>query len=1055
MYNTSITMLSQEEKVTVSFNDTPLDEVLSFLLKGRNLSWTYNDDVVVIYKRAEEVPKKNEIAADSTVTPALLTGKVTDAAGSPLPGVTVQVKGINQGTTTDADGKFVLPKVANGQILVISSVGFETRELIVNGRSILAQLNIDVSKLDETIVIAYGTTTRRLSTSNVSTIKAKDIEKQPVTNPLLALQGRVPGLVVTQSTGMPGTHVTVRIQGQNSIGRGNDPLYVIDGVPYFSQNLGTFQGASILGASINGGQLTAGNPLNYVNPTDIESIDILKDADATAIYGSRAANGAILITTKKGHSGATKVDVTLQKGWAEVGHFIDLLDSQQYMEMRREAINNDNATVSSRDYDLNGLWDTTRYTDWQKILIGGTAQHSRYSASVSGGAANTQYLVSGTYNRETTVFPGNFADTKGSVHFSINNTSQNQRFRLQVNSNYMINNSNLPAFDLTPNILLAPVAPALYNVDGSLNWAPDEKANGRSSWINPLAQLYRIYNSKATNLISNAILSYRIMPNLELKSSFGYTNLVANQYSADLIDYVAPENRPNYFRSALFSFNTAKSWIIEPQLSYNRSLGKGAIELLLGGTIQQQDNEGQQIDAVGQPNDQLLRNITAANAIYPSGADISSYKYNAVFGRLNYNWKDKYIINLVARRDGSSRFGDDNKFHNFGSIGGAWIFSEETSIRNNIPFMSFGKLRGSYGSTGSDQIGNYQYLDLYMVYNPGANYQGVISLEPTGLSNPHLRWEETRKLQLGLDVGFISNRILFSATYVRNRSSNQLLSYNLPIITGFVGVTRNFPALVQNIAWEFTVSTENIQNASLKWSTNINLTVPNNKVLSFPDLSTSSYRNRITIGRPLEEGRFFRTYRFYGVDPTSGLYQVYTSDGKPTSTPEPPKDYAVSISSKPRLYGGMQNSLSYKGIQLDFLLQFTIQKYFNFSPGNTRTTPGYFNKGLGNQPVSVLSRWQKPGDITSVERFHYNSAFAPAGDLAIQDMSFVRLKNLSISYQLSDKLIKKSWIKQCRLFMNAQNVFTITKYDGLDPESFNITTLPPLRVVALGIQLGL
>jgi TonB-linked SusC/RagA family outer membrane protein len=1051
MYNTSITMLNQDEKVTVSFKDTPLDDVLSFLLKGRNLSWTYNDDVVVIYKKVEEPSKKNEV--DSTVTPSLLTGKVTDAAGSPLPGVTVQVKGSNQGATTDGDGKFTLAKIKNGDVLVISSVGFETRTLEVKGRSVLAQLNVQVSSLDETVVIAYGTTTQRLSTSNIGTIKAKDIEKQPINNPLLALQGRIPGLVVTQANGLPGSQITVRIQGQNSIGNGNDPLYIIDGVPYQSQNLGTFLGSSILGSF----RSTAGNPLSFINSADIESIDVLKDADATAIYGSRAANGAILITTKKGAIGSTRVDINLQQGWGQVGRFIDLMNSSEYLLMRKEAKKNDNEPISAADYDLNGLWDTSRYTNWQKTLIGGTAQYSQYSGSVSGGNPNMQYLVGGTFHRETTVYPGSFADTKGSIHFNINGSSNSQNFRLQLTGSYLVNKSNLPTNDLTNHIFLAPVAPPLYNSDGTLNWAPDPNMNGNSSWTNPLSEIYIPFESKTTSLVSNGTVSYRITPQLELKSSFGYTSLVSNQFSASLISSTPPESWPNFFRYALFSSNTSKSWIIEPQLSYLKNIKRGKLELLLGATIQQQDNEGQGIVATGQPNDQLLRSIAASTAIYPNGSDISTYKYVAGFGRLNYNWKDKYIINIVARRDGSSRFGDKNKFHSFASFGGAWIFSQETFFANKISFLSFGKIRGSYGNTGSDQIGNYQYLNLYQPYRTGNPYQGGSALISTGLPNPYLQWEQTRKLQIGLDLGFINNKILINATYVRNRSSNQLLSYNLPIITGFTGIYNNFPALIQNKSLEFSLYTQNIVTKSIKWNSNINLTFPSNKLLEFPDLINSSYNNQLAIGRSLEEGYNFKTYQFYGVDPTTGIYQVYDQHGKPTTTPSYPSDATVFITSKPKLYGGIQQNIEYKGVQLEVFLQFTIQKYFNYLGGATQSLPGHFRRGEGNQPTSLLSRWQKPGDITTIQRFSANDlfyAYSP-GDQAYQDVSFLRLKNLSISYDLSEKLVRSLKLNSCRLSLSAQNLITFTKYKGLDPESFNISTLPPLRIVTANLKLGL
>ncbi len=508
-------------------------------------------------------------------------GKVTDADGKPIPGVTVQLKGRTLGTTTDVDGRFILPKVAIGETLVISSIGFEKREVIVRGKSILAQLNVDVNKLDETIVVAYGTTTQRLSTGNIASIKAKDIEKQPVNNPLLALQGRVPGLFITQTNGLPGGGVTVRIQGQNSLYNGSGPLYVVDGIPYPSE-IPPPLGLGPLGSSggLSNGTVigTNGSALSLINPSDIESIDILKDADATSIYGSRAANGAILITTKKGKVGKTTFDVNLQHGRGNVTRKLDMLNTQQYVQMRKEAFVNDNVIPTIDNAPDLLLWDTTRYTDWQKTLIGGTALFTNMNASLSGGTAGIQYLVRGTYQKETSVFPGNFKDQKGAIHFSINSTSTNQKFNFRLTGSYMLDNNQLPRSDLTStSIWLEPNAPSLYNADGSLNWMPT--ASGNSTWDNPLASLYRTYQNKTTNLLGNATLSYRILPDLEIRSNFGANNIQTNELQLTPLTVQRPEYRPFSQRYGAYSDKTIKSLIIEPQLNYKRKISRGILRL--------------------------------------------------------------------------------------------------------------------------------------------------------------------------------------------------------------------------------------------------------------------------------------------------------------------------------------------------------------------------------------------------------------------------------------------------------------------------------------------
>lgn len=1050
MYNTSITMLDQEEKVTVSFKDAPLDDVLTFLLKGRNLSWTYNDDVVVIYKKVEEPPKKKEVTEDSTVTPALLTGKVTDAVGSPLSGATVQVKGNGQGTMTDADGKFMLTKVANGEVLIISSIGYETRAVTVKGRSLLAQLNVLVSGLDETVVIAYGTTTKRMLVGNVNTVKGEDIAKQPVNNPLLALQGRVPGLFITQNTGVAGGAVTVQIQGQNSISSGNDPLYVIDGVPYISQ-------LPIVGAE---NIILGGNPLNFINVADIESIDILKDADATAIYGSRAANGAILITTRKGKVGRTTININLQQGWGEVTRKLDVLDRREYLDMRYEAYSNDNIDWRSPDLSVNDLkvWDTTRSTDWQKTLIGGTAQYTNINAGISGGTAAVQYVAAGTYHRETTVFPGEATDQRGSLHFNINNTSSNQKLRFQLSGNYMVDNNRLPSADMTSLAIRSePVAPALYNADGSLNWAPN--ASGTSTWFNPLVPMQNTYKNKTNNLVSNIMLSYSILAGLDIQISAGYTNIQTTTITPTPLTSNRPEDRPYTPRSAIYGDRDLDSWIIEPQLSYSMRIGKGKLESLAGASIQQNRSMAETITGVGYNSDLVLEDVKSAAELTAASTSVK-YKYNALFGRLSYNWRDKYIINLTGRRDGSSRFGSINQFHNFGSAGLAWVFSQEAWLQRKPSLLSFGKLRVSYGTTGNDQITDYRFLSLYYTNSAGyLPYQNSTGLAVGNLSNPYLQWEETRKWQLGIDLGFLNDRILLNATYALNRSSNQLLGYRLPSITGFDNISQNFPATVQNTSWEFQLNTSNIKRDAFSWRSSLNLTIPRNKLISFPDLATSSYATQLIIGQPLG---ITKIYHFVGVDPGTGLYQVVDSQGKPTSSPNNLTDRNNIVSTLPSFYGGVQNSIRYKGLELDFLFQFVKQIGPNILFNNGVLPPGAFSSGYSNQPASVTARWRKPGDIAPIMRYSSSRSslipqvsIARNSDAGYSDASYIRLKNLSLSWQLPLKWQQKALLNNCKIYFQGQNLLTITKFKGIDPENRSITYLPPLRILTIGIQVGL
>jgi TonB-linked SusC/RagA family outer membrane protein len=910
--------------------------------------------------------------------------------------------------------------------------------------------------LDEVQVIAYGVTSQRLNTGNVSAVNAETISKQPVNNPLLALSGRVPGLQINQVNGFAGSGVSVQIQGQNSITQGNDPFYVIDGVPYFSQllpNLG-----NILGTSRSSGLSVAnnGNPLSFINPQDIESISILKDADATAIYGSRAANGAILITTKKGKAGGTKVNVNLQSGVGKVPKFIKLLNTPEYVEMRNEALKNDGITSpSATDYDINGTWDKTRYTDWQKELIGGSAKYNDLQGSISGGNDNTQFLIGSGYHRETTVFPGDFNDTKGSLRFNLHNISNDKKFQVSLSASYLAENNKLPAVDLTQYAMIsAPNAPSLYNSDGSINWAPD--ASGNSSWgfNQPAAlQLYK-YKVATNNLISNFLMSYQISNGLSIRSNFGYSRLEQNELAENPQAVVPPEYRSFIPRTASYGNNNLSTWIIEPQIQYRKTFGINNIDFLLGSTFQENNSNRKLINGTGYNSDLVMGNINAATSInVPDNSTIQSlYKYNALFARINYNIDDKYILNFTARRDGSSRFGAENQFHNFGAIGTAWLFSSEKFIKDHLQFLSFGKLKASYGTTGNDQIGDYTFISLYQPLNPGTPYRGTGGAIPQGLSNPYLQWEETKKMNIGLDLGFFKDRILITGNYYNNKSSNQLVSTPLAITSGFSSIAANLPATVRNYGLEFTISTKNITTKSFNWTTNINLTLPKNKLLSFPDIQNSAYSNIYIVGQPLTIQKLFK---FNKVDPATGIYQYIDKNDNVTSDPSNDQlNRTVIVNSAQTLFAGLQNSIGYKNFQLDFFFQFVKQKansnYYGNFPGSIYTA---------NQPVSVLNRWQSAGDIAKVEK--YNSDFSLYGpqssitssDAVWKDASYLRLKNVSLSWVLPQRICDKMRITSARIYVQGENLLTITGYDGLDPETKVNTTLPVLRVITFGTQL--
>lgn len=1058
-------VLADARKVTIQVKNAELEDVLAATFNGQPFEYHIKDKTIVVRMRVGPQAVVEQPPID-------VRGRVVNENGDPVEGVSVSVKGTSIATSTNSLGEFYLKGVEENATLVFTSVNTEVFEARINKRSFMdVAVQNKITSMKEVVVNkGYYTEKKRFATGNVSSVKARDIEKQPVNNPLLTLSGRVPGIVVTQSTGIAGGGIKVRIQGQNSLNSGNDPLYVVDGVPYVSQGMPTFSTTGgILGDNGNTAPDNAGgaNPLSFINPADIESIEVLKDADATSIYGSRAAAGAILITTKRGKAGVTSVNVNVQNGWGKVANFMDLLNTEQYLEMRSEAYRNDGVAIptsantpTASNYDFTA-WDQNRYTDWQKELLGGTAHYFDVQSSVSGGNNNTQILIGGGYHRETTVFPSDLSDQKYSLHFNVSHASNNKRLQILLSGNYLIDNNDLVIRDLTEiAIKLAPTAPDLYNSDGTLNWAP--LGNGTSTWINPLSFLLNKYNRKTNNLLGNLSISYEILNNLTIKSSFGYTNLSTDEIVENPRAALPPELRQSSNRIGLYGSGDINSWIAEPQLQYKKAIGKVKMEALVGSTFLEKNSSSKQIMGSGYNSDVVIKDINSAATISVYSPTITSiYKYSALFARLNFNVSDKYIVNLTARRDGSSRFGSANLFHNFGSAAAAWLFSNEDFIRESLPFISYGKLRGSIGTTGNDQIGDYRFMSLYTPVSVQTPFQGATGLAPLGLPNPYLQWEETKKIQGGIELGFINDRILLDVNYYHNRSSNQLQPYSLPIITGNNSIQINFPATVQNTGWEFSLNTTNIKGTKFSWSSFINLTLPKNKLIEYQDLEKSSFANRYVVGEPLSAGKSFE---FAGVDPATGLFVVLDKNGMVNPTPES-KDAGILNISAPSLFGGFENKFQYSGFELDVLFQYVKQQAPNYKLG---TQPGrlvsdiFGGTIIGNQPTTVLARWQKPGDEVSFQKFSasypapvrtpYNNA--RASTLAFSDASFVRLKNVALSWQIPVRWKQAAHLQNARLYVQGQNLLTFTDYVGLDPESTGILNLPPLRVITFGVQIG-
>lgn len=965
-------------------------------------------------------------------TPLPLSGQLHSPNGTPLSGATLLIQDTKLRTTTDESGNFSFPNAPAAGILSVSYTGYIAQNIPFNGdnRNLRLLLNSKENDLEEVQINAgYYSVKDKVRTGSIAKVSASTLSRQPVSNPLAALQGRVAGLTITQRNGLPGSEFNVQIRGRGSIQSGTSPLYLVNGVPFISESLA--QNSS----------LGANSPLNSINPNDIESIEVLKDADATAIYGSRGANGVILITTKKGKAGTTTADINLSSGFGQITRAAELMNTAEFLSMRKEAFANDKANPTLANAPDLLAWDTGRYSDYKDLLIGGTARSQNAQLRLSGGSPQTSYSFSANYYKETTVYPGEDNLQRKDASLNLNHHSSDNRFNLNLSTSYGINTSALSNIELSGALSLAPNSPNLYDASGKLNWSE----NG-ISFANPLAKTLETNRFKTDRFSANAVIGYQLLKNLELKTTAGFNSIAVNQYSNVPISAQNPATAPT--GQASFADNLNQTWIVEPQINYSFSFPDAAkFSLLLGASWQGSTNTGSTVRGTGYTSDLLLGSIESAATKVPANT-FGEYQYQAVFARLNYNLKDRYLLNLTARRDGSSRFGTGRQFANFGALGAAWVFTEENFLKS-IPAISFGKIRVSYGITGNDQINNYQYLDSYTSTLP---YGGQTGLIPNKLFNENYGWEENRKTEVALELGFFKDRIRINAGWFNNLSSNQLISYSLPAQTGFPSILLNLDAKIRNRGVEFDLSSTNVKTKDFSWSTSANLSLIKNKLLAFPDLERSSYASTYVIGQPLS---LIRGYHYTGINPSTGAYAFEDKNGDGLINSA---DFHNIGTKDPSFYGGIENTFQYKSISLNIFFQFVRQK------GTDMVFGSYNLIGSSvNAPKALLDRWTPENPNAKYQAYSQSSSgpisqarlMIPTSDAALVDASFIRLKNLALSYQLPKALIQRAHLKTARIYIQGQNLLTFSPYLNLDPESQNISALPPLKMVSLGLQITL
>ena len=636
-----------------------------------------------------------------------ITGSVTDR-NRPLSGVTVRQKGTDISVVTDKDGKFQLEVNGNDAVLEFEHPDYEqVTESIGQESRIKIMLSKAVNKIEEVLINAgYYTVKDKERTGSIAKVTAKDIENQPVNNVLSAVQGRMAGVSITQNSGVAGGGYDIQIRGRNSLrSEGNKVLYILDGVPLPNGNdfLSGLSAAVIRYEDVS--------PLNMINPNDIESIEVLKDADATAIYGSKGANGVVLITTKKGSKRKLSIQLNSSYGLGAVANLPKMMTTEAYIKMRKDAFTNDGITqLPTSAFDINGTWNKEKYTDWQKYFVGSNAEQTSNKLSISGGNESSQFLLSMGHDEQTTVFPSNYRYKRTAASVHLNHQTADKRLKISFMTYYTLQNNFLPPTDffrIYP--FIAPNAPDLYTASGSYNWE-------NSTFANPLAANSQEYKTASKQLTSNMLVKYEIVKSLELQLNLGYTNSDEEETRVYPKRFYNPAGS-NYTseKSAFRLYTTDRtSWIAEPQLNYNKELENHLFQALVGSSFQEQKAVGRGLLASNFPSEDFIENIASAATLKAEASNNYVYRFYSIYGRIGYQYKKRYIINLTGRKDASSRFGPNNRFADFGAIGAAWLFSEEAFFKNK-KWLSFGKLRASYGTAGSDLIGNYQFYDTYAI----------------------------------------------------------------------------------------------------------------------------------------------------------------------------------------------------------------------------------------------------------------------------------------------------------------------------------------------------
>lgn len=992
-----------------------------------------------------------------------ISGTVKDIEGKPALAISVGIKGKTDRTVTDITGQFSL-NAATGDVLSFSGVGYETLEQKVDERNeYVVTLKAKVTELDDVLVIGYGTTTRADVTGSVGKASVEDMQKAPVRSFDEALAGRVAGVNVSSVDGQPGSAINITIRGAGSITQDNSPLYVIDGFPIENPDN------------------------NFINPQDIESLDILKDASATAIYGARGANGVIMITTKKGKAGPPDIAVRSSYGIQQNRKTMEVMSPYEFVKYQLERDYDQAASYYLVDGKTLEFYRTVRTIDWQNEFFRQAAIQN-HSISVGGGNATTKYYISGNvFDQDGTIINSGYSRYSG-------NMSIDQTFSRKLKGSIYISHAYNVQTGISPSDAASSssTSTSLYSVWGYRNFAMDDTPNLEQELFDPyidptvdvrinpvINQQHLLRENLNTNTIINGNLEYDLLPSLKLKITGGLNRTIVqnNQFNDSSTVY---GNRHTMVGSVngvngSVTFSQYATWSNENTLTYNKSYGTNHHLTLVGGFSGSGFNSSSYGSAATNlPNEQLGLSGLDEGTPQRITATSSSWGLASFLARADYKFKSKYLLTGTFRADGSSKFAEGSRWAYFPSGAFAWRFIEEDFMKG-ITGMSDGKVRVSYGVTGNNRISDFGYLSSIAV---SANPQGytfgnttISGAYPSNLGNQGLKWETTSTIDIGVDLGFLKDRIGLTADIYRKKTTDLLLWANLPLSLGYSSAYRNIGSM-QNQGLEITLNTKNIQGRRFRWESSFNISFNQSKVLSLTEnqdaitsfapfdyyfRSIPAYISKVGNQLGTMYGYIFDgLYQYDDFDlTTNGGYRLkdnITTNGNQRNSISPgdikfrdingdlvvdANDYAIIGRGQPIHTGGFNNTFRYKGLELTVFFQWSYGN--DIINANRYIFEGnMFGRTHLNQFASYENRWTPDNTDTSIPRagFGGSGPSTPTGanSRVIEDGSFLRLKTLSLGYSLPQLWAKKLGVKSCWMYVSAQNLYTWTNYSGVDPE---------------------